>query len=97
MLKPEELLQMMLHATGDMRSKHRSKVPWRNHYVADKDSPESEGWLLLAGLGLAMGHPSSPITGGEDSALFSVTPAGIAFLKVHVKSQGRRTKKKPSV
>ncbi len=97
MMDPKALLYMMLHATGDMRSKHRNKIPWRNHYVASKGSPESEGWLFLAGLGLAMGHPSSPITGGEDTVLFSVTPAGIAFLKVHVKSQGRRTEKKPSV
>lgn len=97
MMDPALLLRMMLHATGDMKSKHRSKIPWRNFYVASKDSIQSEGWLFLAGLGLAMGHPSSPITGGESTVLFSVTPAGVAFLKVHVKSQGRRTKKKPSV
>lgn len=96
MMDPALLLGMMLHATGDMKSKYRSKIPWRNFYVANKDSLESEGWLFLAGLGLAMRHPSS-ITGEERTILFSVSPAGVAFLKAHVKSQGRRTKKKPSV
>lgn len=96
-LDPALLLSMMLHATGDMKSKHRSKIPWRNFYVANTNSLESEGWLFLAGLGLAMRHRSSPITGGEHTILFSVSPAGVAFLKAHVKSQGRRTKKQPSV
>lgn len=97
MMDPKAMLHMMLHATGDMRSKCRSKIPWRNHYVANKDSLESEGWLFLAGLGMATGHPSSPLTGGDDLVTFSVTPAGIAFLKAHVKSLDRRTKKKPYV
>lgn len=96
-LDPALLLGMMLHATGGMKSKHRSKIPWRNFYVANKDSLESEGWLFLAGLGLAMWHSSPPTTGEERTILFSVSPAGVAFLKAHVKSQGRRTKKKPSV
>lgn len=97
MMAPALLLGMMLHATGDMKSKHRSKIPWRNFYVANTDSLESEGWLFLVGLGLAVEHRSSPITGGERTALFSVSLAGVAFLKAHVKSQGKRTKKKPSV
>lgn len=97
MMTPALLLGMMLHATGGMRSKHRSKIPWRNHYVANKDSLESRSWLFLVDLGLAISHRPSPISGGEDYTSFSVSPAGVAFLKVHVKSQGRRTKKKPSV
>ena len=55
MMAPALLLGMMLHATGDMKSKHRSKIPWRNFYVANTDSLESEGWLFLVGLGLAVG------------------------------------------
>lgn len=97
MMGPKLLLGMMLHATGGMRSKHRSKIPWRNHYVADKDSVESEGWLFLVEMGMANAHPPSALTGGDDFAMFSVTPAGVAFLKVYVKSAGRKTKRKPAV
>jgi hypothetical protein len=95
-LNPPLLLGMMLHATGDMRSKHRTKIPWRNHYVANKNSQESQGWLFLVGLGMANAHPSSPLTGGDDFVTFSVTPAGVAFLKVYVKSRSKGTGRKPA-
>lgn len=96
MMDPALLLDMMLHATGGMKSKHRSKIPWRNHYVANKDSLESRSWLFLVDLGLAVSHRPSSLSGGEDCASFSVSPAGVAFLKAHVKSQGRRAER-PSV
>lgn len=73
-LDPALLLDMMLHATGGMKSKHRSKIPWRNHYVANKGSLESRSWFFLVDLGLAVSHRPSPLSGGEDCALFSVTP-----------------------